>query len=51
MLTDLFTDGQTGLNRLSELTGAESRDKNFVNWIAAAEAWRSISRLTNSASR
>ena len=37
MLTDLFTDGQAGLNRLSELTGAEPTAENFVNWIPTAE--------------
>ena len=36
-LTDLFADGQAGLNRLSELTGAEPRTENFVNWIPTAE--------------
>ncbi|WP_234834803.1 RsiV family protein [Mycolicibacterium stellerae] len=37
MLTDLFTDSQAGLHRLSELTGAEPRAENFVNWIPTAE--------------
>ncbi len=37
LLTDLFADGQDGLNRLSELTGAEPRAENFVNWIPTAE--------------
>lgn len=37
MLTDLFTDGQAGLSRLSELTGAVPRAENFVNWIPTAE--------------
>jgi hypothetical protein len=37
MLTDLFTDEQAGLNRLSELTGAEPRAENFVNWIPTNE--------------
>jgi hypothetical protein len=37
MLTDLFADGQAGLNRLSELTGAEPRAENFANWIPTAE--------------
>ena len=37
MLTDLFTDAQAGLNRLSELTGAEPRADNFANWIPTAE--------------
>ncbi len=36
MLSDLFTNGQAGLERLSELTGAEPRAENFVNWIPAA---------------
>jgi hypothetical protein len=37
MLGDLFTDQQAGLRRLSELTGAEPRAENFVNWIPTAE--------------
>lgn len=37
MLTDLFTDDQAGLDRLSELTGAEPRAENFANWIPTAE--------------
>lgn len=37
MLTDLFVDEQAGLNRLSELTGAEPRAENFVNWIPTNE--------------
>jgi hypothetical protein len=37
MLTDLFADDQTGLNRLSELTGAEPRAENFANWIPTSE--------------
>ncbi len=37
MLTDLFADGQAGLNRLCELTGAEPRAENFANWIPTAE--------------
>jgi hypothetical protein len=37
MLTNLFTDEQAGLNRLSELTGAEPRAENFVNWLPTAE--------------
>lgn len=37
MLTDLFSDEQAGLNRLSELTGAEPRAENFVNWVPTAE--------------
>ena len=37
MLTDLFTDEQAGLNRLSELTGAEPRAENFVNWLPTTE--------------
>ena len=36
MLADLFTDPQAGLHRLSELTGAEPRAENFVNWIPTA---------------
>jgi hypothetical protein len=37
MLADLFTDQQAGLHRLSELTGAEPRAENFVNWIPTVE--------------
>lgn len=37
LLTDLFADEQAGLDRLSELTGAEPRAENFVNWIPTAE--------------
>lgn len=37
MLTDLFADPQAGLNRLSEMTGAEPRAENFVNWIPTIE--------------
>ena len=37
MLTALFADEQAGLNRLSELTGAEPRAENFANWIPTAE--------------
>jgi hypothetical protein len=37
MLGDLFADEQAGLHRLSELTGAEPRAENFVNWIPTAE--------------
>ncbi|RDH80188.1 DUF3298 domain-containing protein [Mycolicibacterium moriokaense] len=37
MLADLFTDEQAGLNRLSELTGAEPRAENFVNWIPTVD--------------
>jgi hypothetical protein len=37
MLTDLFADEQAGLNRLSQLTGAEPRAENFTNWIPTAE--------------
>lgn len=37
MLTDLFSDDQAGLSRLSELTGAEPRAENFANWIPTAE--------------
>ncbi|HKV22733.1 MAG TPA: DUF3298 domain-containing protein [Mycobacterium sp.] len=37
MLTDLFADEQAGLNRLSEMTGAEPRSENFVNWIPTSE--------------
>lgn len=37
MLTDLFTDAQSGLDRLSEVTGAEARAENFENWIPTAE--------------
>ncbi len=37
MLTDLFADDQAGLNRLSELTGAEPRAENFANWIPTSE--------------
>ncbi len=37
MLTDLFADEQAGLNRLSELTGAEPRAENFTNWIPTTE--------------
>jgi hypothetical protein len=37
MLTDLFADDQAGLNRLSELTGAEPRPENFANWIPTSE--------------
>ncbi len=36
-ITELFTDGQAGLHRLSELTGAEPRAENFDNWIPTAE--------------
>lgn len=36
-LTDLFVDGQSGLNRLSELTGAEPRAENFANWFPTAD--------------
>lgn len=36
-LADLFADEQAGLHRLSELTGAEPRAENFVNWIPTAE--------------
>jgi hypothetical protein len=36
-LGDLFTDQQAGLHRLSELTGAEPRAENFVNWIPTSE--------------
>lgn len=37
MLTGLFVDEQAGLNRLSELTGAEPRAENFVNWLPTTE--------------
>jgi hypothetical protein len=37
MLTDLFADDQAGLNRLSELTGAEPRAENFANWFPTSE--------------
>jgi hypothetical protein len=37
MLTDLFAEDQAGLNRLSELTGAEPRAENFANWIPTSE--------------
>jgi hypothetical protein len=37
MLTELFIDEQAGLNRLSELTGAEPRAENFVNWLPTTE--------------
>ena len=37
MLADLFADEQAGLHRLSELTGAEPRAENFVNWIPTAD--------------
>jgi hypothetical protein len=37
MLGELFADEQAGLHRLSELTGAEPRAENFVNWIPTAE--------------
>jgi hypothetical protein len=37
MLTDLFSDEQAGLNRLSELTGAEARAENFTNWVPTSD--------------
>lgn len=37
MLAELFTDERAGLERLSELTGAEPRAENFVNWIPTTE--------------
>jgi hypothetical protein len=37
VLTDLFTDERSGLNRLSQLTGAEPRAENFVHWIPTTE--------------
>lgn len=37
MLADLFTDERAGLARLAELTGAEPRAENFVNWIPTIE--------------
>jgi hypothetical protein len=37
MLTNLFTEEQAGLNRLSEMTGGEPRSENFVNWLPTAE--------------
>jgi hypothetical protein len=51
MLADLFIDPQAGLHRLSELTGAEPRAENFVNWIPTAGGLEIHFALTNSGSR